>query len=716
LTINTLPIVFAGNDIRICPGSTLDMTLLNATITDNGSGVTTGTWTTSGTGTFQPSNAFPPGATVYVPSQADYNAGFVILTLISSDPAGPCNAVSDAVRLGFKKSGAPVCNDNVQVSLDSTGIATIEPDMVLEGTYEYEFYDVDVIINGQSIGNQVNCTHIDKTYTVKITDICTGNICWGTIKVEDKLPPKITCNNYNLVCVVENFDPNYIVNTLGVQNGIPTVQENCPPATLTHVDDYTDLDCTQQFSARLRRTWTATDASGNSSSCIQTINFERRGINNVLFPADITLACDANGVNTTPQATGAPYFTAFNQNWQILPTVGACEIQSAFVDQVLPVCDGTYKILRTWTVYDWCLPTKPTAPNQNPQYFIQVIKVDDLTGPALTCPANVTVGTDAVGCCASTDLPDVVVEDACSRVNSATARIVVRDPVTNLVVATYEYSGTIGDFPGNNYWDADTLVAYGLTDCLPLGAHTVTYTVMDACENTRTCTFRLTVDDRTPPVAACDDFTNVSLGVNGEAFVFATTFDDGSYDNCGTVSFKARRMDSNGCQSNGQFHDEVKFCCEDIGDTIMVVFRAYDIVAQTGSVSLTYEEQNSNDCMVRVFVEDKIKPFCKAPAHVTVACEAFDPTLWAYGFATAEDNCCIDTITETRNLSLFDTVCNRGTITRTFRAFDCGGQLEHLHAACGGELQPELLPAFPERRDRDGLRRYGQLRRTGLLR
>ncbi|MEQ1744256.1 MAG: hypothetical protein ABMA02_02440 [Saprospiraceae bacterium] len=674
LTVNKLPIVFAGNDVKICPGATLDLAKLAATITDNGSGVTTGVWSSSGTGTFQPNNSFPPGATSYVPSAADYIAGFVTLTLTSADPDGPCNSVSDQVRLGFKKSGAPVCNDNVQVSLDSTGVGYVEPDMVMEGTYEYEFYTVSIMENGLSIGDSVTCAHVGKTFTIKITDICTGNICWGSIKVEDKLPPKMTCNNYNLVCVVENYDPNYILNTLGVQNAVPTVVENCPPATLEHVDDFTDLDCTQSFSARLRRTWTATDASGNKSSCIQTINFERRGIANVLFPADVTISCNANGVNTTPAATGAPYFTAFNQNWPILPTVGACEIQSAHVDQVLPVCDGTYKILRTWTVYDWCLPTKPTPPNQNPLYFIQVIKVDDLTGPAFTCPANITVGTDATACCASTDLPDMIVEDACSRINSATARIVVRDPVTNMVIVTHDFDGSIQDFSGNNHWDPDTLVAYGLTECLPLGAHTVTYSVKDDCDNIRTCTFRVTVDDRTPPVAACDDFTNVSLGVSGEAFVNAATFDDGSYDNCGTVSFKARRMASNSCQSSSQFYDQVKFCCEDIGDTIVVVFRVYDIIAQTGDVSLTYEEPNSNDCMVRVFVEDKIKPYCKPPAHVTVSCEGFDPSLWPYGYATAEDNCCVDTVTESRNLSLFDTVCNRGTIMRTFIAHDCGGQ------------------------------------------
>jgi len=89
-----------------------------------------------------------------------------------------------------------------------------------------------------------------------------------------------------------------------------------------------------------------------------------------------------------------------------------------------------------------------------------------------------------------------------------------------------------------------------------------------------------------------------------------------------------------------------------------------------------------NECMIQVEVQDKLKPACLPPANVTVNCENFDPSLWAYGKPVVADNCCLDTslvyqgqcgLTHTVNNSLFDTVCNRGTITRTFRAWDCHG-------------------------------------------
>jgi hypothetical protein len=81
-----------------------------------------------------------------------------------------------------------------------------------------------------------------------------------------------------------------------------------------------------------------------------------------------------------------------------------------------------------------------------------------------------------------------------------------------------------------------------------------------------------------------------------------------------------------------------------------------------------------------VEVQDKIKPVCISPANVTTSCKNFDPSLWAYGRATVADNCCLDStksyqgqkgLQHTVSYAQFDTLCNRGTITRTFRAFDC---------------------------------------------
>ncbi len=565
-----------------------------------------------------------------------------------------------------------VCNNLVQISLDQDCTVEIQPDMILEGGgCPNGNLVVEMKINGAWVPAIVNSSHINQTIQVRVRDLNSGNNCWGYMHIEDKLAPQLICTDLQLSCALTNYAPDYLLNTLDIDDAYPEVNENCGNYTLQYIDTYYDLNCAdvingqQDVSAYVKRVWTAIDQSGNQASCTQYLYFKRIHVGEVLFPSDVTVSCESP--NTDPSTTGAPYVIRFGQTFRFYPQNSFCELNVAYSDQILPVCDGTHKILRTWTVYDWCLPTSPFPPTTNPLYYIQVIKVQDSTGPEIACPDNITVGTNPFDCEKDLDLPDVIIEDACSRIKSIKA-------VYSINGVGKTVNGTLTTFPGNNLWHPDTLGNLGYANDLPIGETLMTYIVEDDCGNTSTCQFIITVEDDTPPAAVCDEFTQVSLGVNGMIFVNASTFDDGSYDNCSQVYFKVRRMDPNGCQPSNRFYDQVKFCCEDIGDTITVVFRVYDVPVQAGEVDLDYEEWNANDCMVQVFVDDKLKPTCTPPAHVTVSCENFDPSLWAYGMATATDNCCIDTVTATANYTQFDTVCNKGTITRTFRAIDCGGQ------------------------------------------
>ncbi|TNE56828.1 MAG: HYR domain-containing protein, partial [Bacteroidetes bacterium] len=554
-----------------------------------------------------------------------------------------------------------VCNDLVNVSIHNDGgdcVFVIAPDDVLEGGYLCDD-DYEVVLtypfgtNTYNPPNRVDYSHIGKYLNYSLVHAISGNVCWGQIKVEDKEPPVLTCpSNITINC----SDPTDVSFT-----GSPLVSD-CGTWTSVDTDDFTDLGSCSDPRAEIIRTWLVTDKSGNQSTCSQTITIAPFDLADVDFPADVTVNCETVG-STDPSVTGSPTI-----NGTPIGSGGLCMASISKTDEYYDICPGSYEIIRTWKVRNMCLPIS----GDNPVTHTQVIKIIDTNGPAFACPDDITVSTDPFTCCATANLPDVIITESCSQVTSLTYKLVGQDITTgNLIVL--EGTGYLSDFAGNNHWDPDTMAVFGYTQCLPLGDYTVTYTASDACGNISHCTFTMTVEDQIPPVAACDEFTQVALGGDGMAFINAFTFDDGSYDECYDVHFKARRMDSNSCQSSSQFHDQVKFCCEDANDTITVVFRVYDIPVPNGSVSQDYGDGHYNDCMVSVFVEDKIKPLCHAPANVTVSCENFDPSLWAYGFGEAEDNCCIDTITTTTNYSLFDTVCSKGTITRTFRAFDCAG-------------------------------------------
>jgi len=591
------------------------------------------------------------------------------------------------------------CNDLVQISLDEDCTVEILPDMILEGggcpngnlQVQARINNVWVPASGNFVATAAN---INQTIQMRVRDLNSGNSCSGFAKFEDKLAPQLTCEDIFINCAVTTFTPAYLNNVLGIDNAFPDVDENCGPQTLTYADTWFDLNCTQSIngnsgiSAYVRRIWTSTDPSGNQSTCTQFIYFQRLHVFDVTFPADVTVSCESP--STGPAFTGSPFYEDedLGIDFPLYPGSTYCEFNITFTDQLLPICDGTYKILRTWTVYDWCLPTSPFPPTTNPLYYIQLIKVEDAQGPVVACPDDLTVSTNPFDCERDLNLPDVIIEDACSRIASIVAEYEVGG-------ITFTVIGTLTSFPGNNFWTPDTLGVVGFANNLPLGTTDIKYIVTDDCGNSTVCDFEVTVEDGAPPAAICDEFTQVSLGITGMIFVNASTFDDGSYDNCSPVEFKVRRMDDNTCQNADKFYDQVKFCCEDIGDTITVIFRVYDVDVPAGEVDLDFEEDHSNDCMVQVFVDDKLKPVCSSPANVTVSCENFDPSLWAYGYATATDNCCIDTITVTNILTNFDTTCNKGTITRRFTAIDCGGLTSTCTQRIVVQYEQDYFVRFP---------------------
>jgi hypothetical protein len=452
------------------------------------------------------------------------------------------------------------------------------------------------------------------------------------------------------------------------------VLETCSDVTLTYSDTEQSQPCGGTLDRIVSRKWTASDASGNTSTCIQTINVAKPSLGAVQVPPsydDVDQpALECNGQFPTPQVLesldlqGFPYFN---------DKPIACGLSIDFEDNIIDVCDGTYKVRREWVLLDWCT-------GEDIEY-VQLIKVKDDQGPDIACPANLTVSTDPFTCCATVDLPDVIVSDVCSRINNVTAMIIGIDPTTFDTIGMFNVGSSLTSFPGNSPKDPDTLAQVGSTPCLPLGTHTVIYTVEDDCGNTSSCEFRLTVRDFTPPVAACDEFTVVSIGLDdpfdcylpsddgcqfaGVTWIKATTFDDGSYDNCGDVRFRVQRMQPysdcilglnpiNGMPEcdplidpfpdfPSEFEraisegDSIKFYCCEVGTSQMIILRIYQVDIN-GNITVGPDGSPVvNECMVEVEVQDKLKPVCQAPANVTVSCENFDPSFWAYGNASVFD-------------------------------------------------------------------------------
>ncbi|MCB0517727.1 MAG: HYR domain-containing protein [Lewinellaceae bacterium] len=575
---------------------------------------------------------------------------------------------------------ALVCNDNVNVSLpgpiDDCDLEILVP-MVLEEPYTCPNQLTVTIMTLQGVpiptSPTVNEYHIGQSFLFQVKENPTGNSCWGTMKVEDKLGPQmLNCNNLTLPCIID-----YRPTTDGGDVPAPDIDDCSPMYNVAYTDIIDNGSCSTSYSGLVNRTWVATDNLGNTSTCTQTITLSRVSLATYTpqCPANVNLQCGNVLPNTTPAATGYPTIKINNIDYEVVPGANTfCELAASFTDETFTICGGGYKILRTWNIYDWCLPT--TA-GMNPFTCIQVIKVEDTVPPNIVCPAPIVQNASSGACKASLTLPAATVTDVCS----------------NFTVKVLTPFGVVN---GNG----------GQLANVPVGVHTITYSATDACGNLNSCTTTLTVKDNTPPVAVCDEHTTVSLTADGTAVVAATVFDDGSTDNCGVDHFEVRRMPSPCIPAGTPFDTHVTFDCCDVGDSLMVSLKVVD----SGG--------NINSCMVNVYVQDKIDPTIVCPPNKTIECDEPVPPVSA---PTFYDNCPGATwaVTETSSIS----ACGVGSITRTFTVTDVGGRtatctqilqvvnsvpfsitdiiwpLDYYTSDCGPALEPSDLPLgydFPE--------------------
>ena len=120
--------------------------------------------------------------------------------------------------------------------------------------------------------------------------------------------------------------------------------------------------CAQEYT--IARTWTATDACGNTSTCLQTITIEDSTPPTIHdCAADITIECTAS---TDPTNTG---ITTATDNCDAAPVVTSMDVTME------GACAQEYTIDRTWTATDAC---------GNTSTCLQTITIEDSTPPTIT--------------------------------------------------------------------------------------------------------------------------------------------------------------------------------------------------------------------------------------------------------------------------------------------------------------------------------------------
>ena len=554
------------------------------------------------------------------------------------------------------------CNGAINVSLDESCETLVGADMLLEGgAYGcYEDYGVVAMYDGTQVGTTIQNTFgsgysvildnsiINTPIEISIIEIETGNSCWGTITLEDKLAPVIdSCNNIVLNCG-DDFSP--------VE---PSVTENCGDVYFELEEDVEVGGCQDTFSTQITRVWVAIDNEGNASeACTQVITILKDSFENLVLPVNYddlagnfnSLACDGAGETWAVNADGLPSATAVG----ILPGTGepslgfgCSEIISYYSDDIVPTCGNSYKVLRHWTIVDWC--------SGEVVEHIQVIKVLDQVAPEFNAPENITVAA-SVHCEGVYPLPLIPAIDNCG-------------------TASVSFSSNDGVI-ANGAFTVESLVLNT--------AYTLSANGIDECGNINAQEFTVTFADLTPPVVVAESSLTVTLTADGTAKIFAPSFDDGSFDACTDIGMSVLRNFS-ACapideyapagDDNFQFNEAVHFCCSDVGETQMVTFRVCDDADDNDTFGSAGD--NCNIVMVEVVVQDKTAPIITCPPFLTVNCvdvnglDLQDNDLMneLFGTATVQNACSGNMIQN----ALFQESCGSGIVIRTFIASNTAG-------------------------------------------
>ncbi|ATL48410.1 hypothetical protein COR50_15260 [Chitinophaga caeni] len=364
------------------------------------------------------------------------------------------------------------------------------------------------------VSEPVSCSYkITRTWTV--TDAC-GNTqdFTQTITVEDHTAPVIT-----------NVPAGVTVNCDEIPARVdPLFTDNCDAAPVMVYDTAitaTNDGCANSYT--ITRTWTVTDACGNSGSRSQVINIidTKAPVFTVTPPATLDVQCDA-----VPSASSAVLEATDN--------CGTAPVTIRYVGEVIsnqdPACPGKYTITRTWEAEDEC---------GNVQQFVQVIHVSDDTAPAFdNAPADITVDCDNIpaapvvtatdNCGAATVAPvdEQRVDGSCdytyTLVRTWTARDACGNEATHVqrIEVQDNTAPVFSNEPANVTVDCDNIPAVPavtITDncdpapvldfdetetagtCPVVRIITRTWTATDACGNTNTHTQVITVEDHTAP-------------------------------------------------------------------------------------------------------------------------------------------------------------------------------------------------------------------------
>lgn len=449
--------------------------------------------------------------------------GFNWIQWTVTDDCGNFSTCRFRVTIEDRVRPVPVCDQFTVASITGNGKAIVDAFTFDDGSTDncgilkFEARKMTDLCNfGTSLFTpfvEFCCEEVNTSVMVemRVTDVHgNSNTCMVEVRVQDKLPPYITrCPaDITLDCQADYNDL--------VVTGEPTYVDNCEVISVKHQDN---VQVSQCGVGTVTRTWTVEDKQGYKNSCVQVItlidddpfwvneenhldpfddiiwplNYETKKCHSVLDPSDL------------PAPYDKPTFRDDN-----------CSLVAIHhKDQVFKFVDGACeKILRTWTVIDWCTYNDNIPGYKHGIYeHVQIIKLLNDIPPNFEFACIDRTFASYGNCEDVIDFTMTAVDDC---------------PENNIdLVWKYELFTEKGLIPiavvnSNRFFRT-----------MANGKYRIKWTVEDKCGNRAFCTHYIDVIESKKPTPYCiSSLTTAVMNSNGTISIWAKDYNIGAFDNC----------------------------------------------------------------------------------------------------------------------------------------------------------------------------------------
>jgi hypothetical protein len=547
------------------------------------------------------------GLTALISAGPVASCGTVSLSWSFSDSCGNTATQSQAVSVGHPNG--PTCQSSPSTVSCPSQVSSVSPPSCRgycgESITPTLDFSTSTVIN--------NCT-ISIVRGWLATDVCGNKASFSdSVPVKDVNPPTIN--------VPASFNGQCGANTAVSVLGQATAEDDCG---VSLVPSYYDNKASGSTSCStvISRTWTATDACGNTATEVQQIQLTDTNPPNYVPLTEFIGQCPSQ---SNPSVSGYPAFSD-------------CSIASAsysdsytYFSPLYPACQNAF-ITRTWTLSDVC---------GNSESFAQKIIIADTQDPILHIPPPTFVD-----CIAKANVSNTGVATATDNCNNTLTPTYSDSIVSNIIFRTW----SVVDACGNSGTATQQIF---INPSLPLLTPPSNITVACLSSTSTTVTGTATAsDDCTGSLSpkyddavsgTCPTIVTRTWSVNDTATGLTSTAVQVitvNHNNVPTVYLPAdisvQCLAFAGVQYTGNA-TAWALCQGQITPTY-----SDDTTSKPGSVLRTWTATDScgrtGSGVQTITLDDTIAPAISIPGSVQISCPT-DTSVANHGTATATDNC-----------------------------------------------------------------------------